>query len=161
MLKCQGILGLVRRGCTCVPMRPKCVLRLRHSLLGCAGLACQKRFGAAPGRVSVALPDKRHRILFHPLRPCRAPNTIRTLYYACRSILRERLISPLLLVPYFVLSFLYVRPFGSNGNEVDQLLALLVLCRGNCIIKRCVDVRGTVTRAGSRCCTTLTRTSRR
>lgn len=160
VVKCQRILGAVRRGRSLVPIGSGCVLRLRQSVVRCTNISCKKRFGGMRGCVGRAEPSNARIAQFRPITPCRAPTTVRTVYRDCGRALLRRGISPLLIVPTFMYSFLYVRPFGSNGNQVDHLLALLLLCHDKCRIKGCVDVRGRVRGAGSACCRILRRVSR-
>lgn len=158
---CHSILSTVRRDRSCVPVAPGIVLRLRHSLFQRAPLAFTKRFGSDSGIVVRQSTRKADAMQFTPPSTLIAPRLVRHTYSTCARTVQSKRASPLLTVTVFVLSFAYVRPFGSNGNHVDQLLALLVLCHGNCVINGCVDVRRLVRRDGDACCRTLTTDARK
>lgn len=153
---CHSMLTAVRRDRSCVPPAPGAVLRLRHSLFQCANLTFNKRFGSDSGIVVRHSTAKGRVVHFAPPGTLVAPRLIRHTYTTCARTVRSKRVSPLLTATVFAFSFAYVRPFGSNGNQVDQLLALLLLCHGNCRMNGCVDVRRLVRQAGSACCRTLT-----
>jgi Fic family protein len=91
-------------------------------------------FKTTPNEIAATLPDGTKRVLFKPLEPYETPAAVEA---ACRSFnecLEKELVSPLLLIPYFIVDFLCIHPFNDGNGRMSRLLTLLLLYRSGYMV---------------------------
>lgn len=91
-------------------------------------------------------PDGRRRVRFKPVKPSDVPEHMEQMLLAYYDARQDSEISPLLLIPCFILDFLCIHPFTDGNGRVSRLLTVLLLYHAGYDIVRYISFEGQVNR---------------
>ena len=89
-------------------------------------------------------PDGTRRVRFKPILPGKVSDNIEQLLLAYYDARQDSEISPLMLIPCFVLDFLCIHPFTDGNGRVSRLLTVLLLYLSGYDIVRYISYEGQV-----------------
>ena len=89
-------------------------------------------------------PDGTRRVRFKPILPGKVSDNIEQLLLAYYDARQDSEISPLLLIPCFILDFLCIHPFSDGNGRVSRLLTVLLLYLSGYDIVRYISYEGQV-----------------
>ena len=89
-------------------------------------------------------PDGSRRVRFKPISPANVSENMEQLILAYYDARQNSEISPLLLIPCFILDFLCIHPFTDGNGRVSRLLTVLLLYLSGYDIVRYVSYEGQV-----------------
>ena len=89
-------------------------------------------------------PDGSRRVRFKPISPANVSENMEQLILAYYDARQNSEISPLLLIPCFILDFLCIHPFADGNGRVSRLLTVLLLYLSGYDIVRYVSYEGQV-----------------
>jgi Fic family protein len=89
-------------------------------------------------------PDGTRRVRFKPVSPGKVPENMEQLLMAYYEARQDSEISPLMLIPCFVLDFLCIHPFTDGNGRVSRLLTVLLLYLSGYDIVRYISYEGQV-----------------
>ena len=89
-------------------------------------------------------PDGSRRVRFKPISPLKVSENMEQLILAYYDARQDSEISPLLLVPCFILDFLCIHPFTDGNGRVSRLLTVLLLYLSGYDIVRYISYEGQV-----------------
>ncbi len=88
--------------------------------------------------------DGTRRVRFKPVSPGKVPENVEQLLLAYYDARQDSEISPLLLIPCFILDFLCIHPFTDGNGRVSRLLTVLLLYLSGYDIVRYISYEGQV-----------------
>ena len=89
-------------------------------------------------------PDGSRRVRFKPISPLKVSENMEQLILAYYDARQDSEISPLLLIPCFILDFLCIHPFTDGNGRVSRLLTVLLLYLSGYDIVRYISYEGQV-----------------
>ena len=79
-------------------------------------------------------------VRFQPLSAFETPGAIDEICAAFDEMMAKNEADPLLLIPMFVLDFLYIHPFNDGNGRMSRLLTLLLLYRAGYIVGKYISI---------------------
>jgi Fic family protein len=134
------VLNIIHESYAYIPLTANYILQLHRDMLKFTELSYGGMFKTTPNEIAATLPDGTKRVLFKPLEPYETPAAVEA---ACRSFnecLEKELVSPLLLIPYFIVDFLCIHPFNDGNGRMSRLLTLLLLYRSGYMVGRYISI---------------------
>ena len=89
-------------------------------------------------------PDGSRRVRFKPISPGKVSENMEQLIFAYYDARQDSDISPLLLIPCFILDFLCIHPFTDGNGRVSRLLTVLLLYLSGYDIVRYISYEGQI-----------------
>lgn len=111
----RDVLNLVHESYEVLPLRPSYILQMHRDLLKHTTLSYSGCFKTAPNEISAMLQDGKKIVLFRTLDPYETPDAIASICESCNLTLAKEKVNPLILIPCFILDFLFIHPFN-DGN---------------------------------------------
>jgi len=136
----RNVLNIIHESYAYIPLTANYILQLHRDMLKFTELSYGGMFKTTPNEIAATLPDGTKRVLFKPLEPYETPVAVEA---ACRSFnecLEKELVSPLLLIPYFIVDFLCIHPFNDGNGRMSRLLTLLLLYRSGYMVGRYISI---------------------
>jgi Fic family protein len=136
----RNVLNITHESYAYIPLTANHILQLHRDMLKFTELSYGGMFKTTPNEIAATLPDGTKRVLFKPLEPYETPAAVEA---ACRSFnecLEKELVSPLLLIPYFIVDFLCIHPFNDGNGRMSRLLTLLLLYRSGYMVGRYISI---------------------
>jgi Fic family protein len=136
----RNVLNIIHESYAYIPLTANYILQLHRDMLKFTELSYGGMFKTTPNEIAATLPDGTKRVLFKPLEPYETPAAVEA---ACRSFnecLEKELVSPLLLIPYFIVDFLCIHPFNDGNGRMSRLLTLLLLYRSGYMVGRYISI---------------------
>lgn len=136
----RNVLNIIHESYAYIPLTANHILQLHRDMLKFTELSYGGMFKTTPNEIAATLPDGTKRVLFKPLDPYETPAAVEA---ACRSFnecLGKELVSPLLLIPYFIVDFLCIHPFNDGNGRMSRLLTLLLLYRSGYMVGRYISI---------------------
>ena len=136
----RNVLNIIHESYAYIPLTANYILQLHRDMLKFTELSYGGMFKTTPNELAATLPDGTKRVLFKPLEPYETPVAVEA---ACRSFnecLGKELVSPLLLIPYFIVDFLCIHPFNDGNGRMSRLLTLLLLYRSGYMVGRYISI---------------------
>ena len=136
----RNVLNIIHESYAYIPLTANYILQLHRDMLKFTELSYGGMFKTTPKESAATLPDGTKRVLFKPLEPYETPVAVEA---ACRSFnecLEKELVSPLLLIPYFIVDFLCIHPFNDGNGRMSRLLTLLLLYRSGYMVGRYISI---------------------
>ena len=134
------VLNLVQENWSMIPLQPNWLLQMHRDMLRHTSLPYGGRFKTAPNEIDAVLPDGTRTAVFIPLSPYETPDAIAAICKNFAQELDRGRISPLLLIPCFVLDFLCIHPFTDGNGRMSRLLTLLLLCQSGCMVGKYISI---------------------
>lgn len=136
----RNVLNIIHESYAYIPLTANYILQLHRDMLKFTELSYGGCFKTTPNEIAATLPDGSKKILFKPLEPYETPAAVEA---ACRSFnecLAQELVSPLLLIPCFIVDFLCIHPFNDGNGRMSRLLTLLLLYRSGYLVGRYISI---------------------
>ena len=136
----RNVLNVIHESYEHIPLTANHILQLHRDLLKLTELSYGGNFKNTPNEIDMILPDGEKMVLFRPLEPYETPAAVEE---ACRSFneaLAREAVSPLILIPCFILDFLCIHPFNDGNGRMSRLLTLLLLYRSGYMVGKYISI---------------------
>ena len=121
------------------------VIRMFHRMIEeSVNAATAGEYKKTPNFIMEYGPDGSRRVRFKPISPANVSENMEQLILAYYDARQNSEISPLLLIPCFILDFLCIHPFTDGNGRVSRLLTVLLLYLSGYDIVRYVSYEGQV-----------------
>jgi Fic family protein len=121
------------------------VIRMFHRMIEeSVNAATAGEYKKTPNFIMEYGPDGSRRVRFKPISPANVSENMEQLVLAYYDARQNSEISPLLLIPCFILDFLCIHPFTDGNGRVSRLLTVLLLYLSGYDIVRYVSYEGQV-----------------
>ena len=136
----RNVLNIIHESYAYIPLTANYILQLHRDMLKFTELSYGGMFKTTPNEIAATLPDGTKRVLFKPLEPYETPAAVEAARRSFNECLEKELVSPLLLIPYFIVDFLCIHPFNDGNGRMSRLLTLLLLYRSGYMVGRYISI---------------------
>ena len=136
----RNVLNVIHESYEYIPLNANYILQLHRDLLKYTELSYGGRFKTTPNEIDMTLPDGTRQVLFKPLEPFETPAAVESACCSYNDCLGKEIISPLLLIPCFILDFLCIHPFNDGNGRMSRLLTLLLLYRSGYLVGKYISM---------------------
>lgn len=136
----RNVLNVIHDSYAYIPLTANYILQLHRDLLRYTELSYGGQFKTTPNEIDMTLPDGSRQVLFKPLEPYETPAAVENACQSFNDCLGQGQVSPLLLIPYFILDFLCIHPFNDGNGRMSRLLTLLLLYRSGYLVGRYISI---------------------
>lgn len=136
----REVLSTIHNSYEYISVRSGNVLQLHRDLYSFSGSGAGGRFKNADNVIAETDRDGVQRVRFEPVPAFQTPEAIEQLCTAFNEALSSGVYDPLILIPIFVLDFLYIHPFNDGNGRMSRLLTLLLLYRAGYVVGKYVSL---------------------
>ena len=136
----HNALNLIHEKYTKFSVTPNYILHLHRELLRYTSLSYGGKFKTSPNKTETDLENDENTILLRPLEHDKIPEAIKKICQSYQVTLEKEIIHPLILIPYFILDFICIRPFNDENCRMSRLLTLLLLRRCGYLVGQYVSI---------------------
>ena len=135
----RDVLSTIHESHDFIPPRPGMILQLHRDLYKFSGMNVGGVYKATDNVIEEARGDERF-VRFVPVESWQTPEAMEMICQALNDALGDPQIDPLLVIPLFILDFLYIHPFSDGNGRMSRLLTLLLLYRSGYIVGKYISV---------------------
>ncbi len=136
----RDVLAAINESYDYIPVRPSIILQLHRDLYKYSGKTIGGRFKDTDNVINIEETDGGEYVCFCSMHAWEAPEAMDRLCEAYDNALKNPYYDPLLLIPVFVLDFLYIHPFNGGNGRMSRLLTLLLLYRAGYIVGKYISI---------------------
>ena len=136
----RDVLATIHENYDYIPPKSNIILQLHRDLYQYSGIGIGGHFKNTDNIIEEVLEDGTKHVRFRPASAFETPVMIETL---CNQFMHEvdyGEVDPLLLIPMYVLDFLFIHPFNDGNGRMSRLLTLLLLYRSGYIVGKYISI---------------------
>jgi Fic family protein len=136
----RDVLNTIHESNEYIPIRPSYILQLHRDLVRRAGASHGGSFKNVQNYINETRPDGTSIIRFTPVAPHETPAAMAALCDAYEQALAKESINALILIPCFIIDFLYIHPFNDGNGRMSRLLTLLLLYKNSYSVGKYISI---------------------
>ena len=135
----RDVLNTIHESHDHIPIRPNIILQLHRDLYKFEGYDIGGKYKTGDNIIEEEDVHGHKHVHFQPVAAWKTPEAITMLCDGFNKAIDSVKIDPLLLIPMFVLDFLYIHPFHDGNGRMSRLLTLLCLYRAGYIVGKYIS----------------------
>ncbi len=136
----RDVLATIHESYDYIPVKPGMILQLHRDLYKFSGMTMGGNYKNSDNVISEEDAQGNKRLRFQPVSAWETPEAMERLCQAYQEICNLGQYDPLLMIPVFILDFLYIHPFNDGNGRMSRLLTLLLLYRAGYSIGKYISV---------------------
>ena len=132
----RDVLNTVHESYEYINLTSQIVLQLHRDLYAYSHKGIGGQFKNVQNSIIERLADGREIERFKPLDPYAIPTAMDEICNCVTSVLNDKLVDPLLVIPVFIHDFLCIHPFNDGNGRMSRLLTTLLLYQNGYMIGR-------------------------
>ncbi|MGI6680113.1 MAG: Fic family protein [Bdellovibrionota bacterium] len=136
----KNLLDLIHQNYQHIQLNSNYILQLHKNLYKYSSLEFAGKFKSTNNFLTETSKDGETKVIFTPLDPFETPNAVKSICENYKNALALNTITPLILIPIFILDFLCIHPFLDGNGRMSRLLTLLLLYQNNFLVGRYISL---------------------
>ena len=136
----RDVLNTVHENYDYIPIKSNMILQLHRDLYKFSNTTIGGNFKNSDNVIAEELSDGTKRVRFQPVPAWETPEAIDALCNAFQEAMTDIELDPLLLIPVFILDFLWIHPFNDGNGRMSRLLTLLLLYRSGYFVGKYISI---------------------
>ena len=142
----RDVLNTVHESYEYINLTSQIVLQLHRDLYAYSHKGIGGQFKNVQNSITERLADGREIERFKPLDPYAIPTAMDEICNSVTSVLNDKLVDPLLVIPVFIHDFLCIHPFNDGNGRMSRLLTTLLLYQNGYMIGRFISLEQKIER---------------
>ena len=142
----RDVLNTVHKSYEYINLTSQIVLQLHRDLYTYSHKGIGGQFKNVQNSIIERLADGREIERFKPLDPYATPTAMNEICNSVTSVLNDKLVDPLLVIPVFIHDFLCIHPFNDGNGRMSRLLTTLLLYQNGYMIGRFISLEQKIER---------------
>ena len=136
----RDVLQTIHENYDYIPFKSSSFLQLHRDLYKFSGGSIGGKYKVSDNEISEIDDQGNKRTRFEPVKAWLTSESIDQLCQSYESIIKEKDVDPLLLIPVVILDFLCIHPFSDGNGRMSRLLTLLLLYRSGYYVGKYISI---------------------
>ena len=136
----RDVLNTIHENHEFIPVRGSYILQLHRDLMQYTGSDLGGMYKITQNYLQETRADGSTFVRFTPVAPYETELCVNAICESYRTVIDQRTVDPLLVIPVFVHDFLCIHPFNDGNGRMSRLLTLLLLYRSDYVVGRYISI---------------------
>ena len=136
----RDVLNTIHESYDYIPIRPGMIQQLHRDLYKFSNKAIGGSFKNSDNVIAEKFADGSESVRFEPVSAWETPAAMDSLCNAFDEALKDAEMDALILIPMFILDFLFIHPFNDGNGRMSRLLTLPLLYRAGYVVGKYISI---------------------
>lgn len=136
----RDVLSTIHESHDYIPPKPSIILQLHRDLYKFSGLSIGGSYKTSDNVIAEIDESGKKSVRFQPVEAWETPEAIAQICTAYEQAVGVGSADPLLIIPMYILDFLYIHPFNDGNGRMSRLLTLLLLYRAGYNVGKYISI---------------------